>query len=105
MLRSFPKLKLCVPHLGADEFAAHGRLLERYDNLYLDTTMAVAEYFPGEVPWRLVEMRPDRILFGTDFPHLPYAWDREVKHVAKRLRGEPLRQVLAETARELFGIR
>lgn len=104
VLRSFPKLKLCVPHLGADEFDAHAALLERYDNLWLDTTMAVANYFPGEIPWRVVEARPERILYGTDFPHLPYAWDREVKNLAARLRDQPLQQILGGTARALFGI-
>lgn len=104
VLRSFPKLRLCVPHLGADEFGPYEKLLERYDNLWLDTTMALANYFPGEVPWRLVEARPERILYGTDFPHLPYAWDREVKNIAGRLKEDALRSVLGETARSLFGI-
>lgn len=104
VLRSFPRLKLVVPHLGADEFFEHGKLLERYDNLWLDTTMAVAGYFPGEIPWGLVEARPERILYGTDFPHLPYAWDREVKNIASRLKDGPLHNVLGGTARALFGI-
>src|SRR5690606_37361234 len=46
VLRDFPRLQLCVPHLGADEFEGYGRLLERYDNLWLDTTMALAGYLP-----------------------------------------------------------
>jgi uncharacterized protein len=82
VLKAHPQLKLCVPHLGADEFDEFERLLERYDNLWLDTTMAVAEYFPGPLPRRLLEVRPERILYGTDFPNLPYAWDREVKKLS-----------------------
>ena len=78
MLKDHPTLKLCVPHLGADEFDAYARLLERYDNLWLDTTMAVAGYFPMALPARLLHVRPERILYGTDFPNIPYAWDREL---------------------------
>lgn len=105
VLRSFPTLKLCVPHLGADEFSAYERLITRYDNLYLDTTMAVARYFPGEVPWRILHARPERVLYGTDFPNLPYAWDREVRNIAEQKLSAPiLAQVLSLTAKTLFGV-
>jgi predicted TIM-barrel fold metal-dependent hydrolase len=83
VLRDHPRLRLCVPHLGADELAEYGRLLERYDNLWLDTTMACAGFFPGfPDPEPLLRARPDRIMYGTDFPNLPYAWDREVRRLA-----------------------
>ena len=50
VLQRFPKLKLIVPHLGADEFVEYGALLERYPNLWLDTTMVVGDYFPPAPP-------------------------------------------------------
>ncbi len=56
VLGDFPRLRLCVPHLGMDEYDAYERLLERFDNLWLDTTMAVAEYFPGPPPLRLLQV-------------------------------------------------
>jgi len=106
VLRAWPSLKLCVPHLGADEYGAYERLLTRYDNLWLDTTMAVAGYFPGETPWRLLHARPERILYGTDFPNLPYAWDREVKRLVSDagLSEAALGQVLSGTAAQLYGL-
>jgi uncharacterized protein len=104
VLRSFPKLRICVPHLGADEFDAYAALLEQHDNLWLDTTMALAGYFPTPDPWHLLERRPDRILYGTDFPQLPFAWDRELRRIAERGLAEPvLARVLAENARALYG--
>lgn len=103
LLRSYPSLRVCVPHLGADEFDAYARLLERHDNLWLDTTMAVAGYFPVPDPWHLVELRPERVLYGTDFPNLPFAWDRELRRLSARGLPEPaLAAVLGGTARELF---
>src|SRR5207245_667266 len=39
VLKDHPRLQLCVPHFGADEFDAYLRLLERHENLWLDTTM------------------------------------------------------------------
>lgn len=104
VLAAFPALRLVVPHLGADEFDAYLALLERHDNLWLDTTMAVAGYFAGDVPWRILEARPDRVLYGTDFPNLPYAWDREVLRIAERLGDEPLAQILGGNAAGLYGL-
>jgi predicted TIM-barrel fold metal-dependent hydrolase len=104
VLSEWPSVRVCVPHLGADEFAPYERLLERFDNLWLDTTMAIAGYLPWEIPWRLLRARPERILYGTDFPNLPYAWDREVRVLARAgLRDDDLSRVLAGNASELFG--
>lgn len=103
VLLDWPKLKLCVPHMGADELSSYERLLERYDNLWLDTTMAAAGLFPTEFPARLLFARPERILYGTDFPNLPYAWDRELARLcALGLPEEALAKVLGGTARALF---
>lgn len=110
VLRSYPTLKLCVPHLGFDEFAGYQRLVEQYDTLWLDTTMTLADYFhvdyvQGTPPRRVMEARPERVLYGTDFPNLPYAWDREVVRVARMGLGEQhLARLLHGAANELFGL-
>lgn len=103
VLSERPRLKLCVPHLGAGEFDAYERLLERHDNLWLDTTMAAAEYLPVPVPERLLRARPERILYGTDFPNIPYAWDRELKKLlALRLPEKHLAALLGGNALALY---
>jgi len=104
VLQDHPTLKLCIPHLGADEFDAYARLLERHDNLWLDTTMMMAGYFPMPLPRRALEVRPERVLYGTDFPNLPYAWDRELKTlVGLKLGDETLAGVLGQNALRLYG--
>ncbi len=104
VLRSFPKLRLAIPHLGADELGGYTRLLERHDNLWLDTTMALANYFEDDAQaFAMVEARPDRIMYGTDFPNLPYAWDRELRRIgAHGLPDATLAQVLGDTARLFY---
>lgn len=105
VLRNWPKLRLCVPHFGADEFEGYAALLERHDNLWLDSTMMLADYFPEAPPRRLLELRPERVLYGTDFPNLPYAWDRELRLLRDyALSPETLEWVCGRTARELFGL-
>lgn len=104
VLRDHPKLKLCIPHLGADEFDAYATLLERHDHLWLDTTMMCAAYFPLEIPRRVLDVRPERILYGTDFPNLPYAWDRELKQLcALKLPEARLAGLLGQNALALYG--
>ena len=106
VLRAHPRLRLAVPHLGADELEEPQVALERHDNLWLDTTMTLAGFFPdGETAFRIVEARPERIMYGTDFPNIPYAWDRELVRLAgRRLPDAALAHVLGDTARGFYRI-
>jgi uncharacterized protein len=81
ILKKYPGLKICVPHLGADEFDQYRRLLERYDNLWVDTAMALVDYVPNFVPPKLSDFRTDRVMFGSDFPNIPYSWDTEIRRL------------------------
>lgn len=105
VIRSYPHLRICVPHMGIDEFEAYERMLEHYDNLWLDTTMTLAEYLPTDYFPDLSQMRADRIIFGTDFPNIPYAWDRELKRLCQlNLPEDTLALILGENAKHLFSI-
>ncbi len=105
LLENFPRLALCVPHLGADEFGAYQRLLERHDTLWLDTAMALTDYLPFENRVPLADLRPDRVMYGSDFPSIPYAWDRELKWLqGAGLKDEHLEAVLGGNARDFLGI-
>jgi predicted TIM-barrel fold metal-dependent hydrolase len=103
VLQRHPDLKLIVPHLGVGDIERYGELLQRYDNLWLDTTMVLAGYFDIEDPVEVVRSRPERILYGTDFPNLPYAWDRELVRLLRMGLGDAdLERVLSGNAKELF---
>ena len=105
VLQDHPTLKLVVPHLGVDEHESYERLLTRHDNLWLDTTMVLADYLPWRIPPRLLQVRPERILYGTDFPNLPYAWDREItKLLEMDLRDDALTSILGASASRLYGL-
>ena len=105
VLKQWPDLKVCVPHMGADEFEAFGQMAGAYDNLWLDTTMVLADYLPMDFVPDLAAMRPDRLLYGTDFPNIPYAWDREIKRLVQmELDSQTLAAILGGNACRLFGI-
>lgn len=103
ILKNFPKLKICVPHLGFDEINQYKTLIEKYDTLWLDTTMVLTDYFPMPNKIGLEHYRLDRIMYGSDFPNIPYAWDRELKCLTKSsLTYEDLEKVLQKNAEKFY---
>jgi len=103
VLKNFPRLKVCVPHLGFDEIFQYRDLVERYDTLWLDTAMVLTDYFPMENRVGLDTYRADRIMYGSDFPNIPYAWDRELKSLSQRsIPDETLEWILHKSAEQFF---
>ncbi len=103
VLRRYGSLKLIVPHLGFDETEEFCRLLDRFPNLYLDTTMMLAKFFPVEVKRDLLSFYADRILYGTDYPHIPYEVERELLNLLEMgLNEEELELILYKNAVRLF---
>ena len=78
VIRKYPKLRFVVPHLGFEEMDRFVGMLKDYPNLFLDTTMAIGGYFPNPVRREWFVEHSDRLLFGTDFPNIPYPWNREM---------------------------
>jgi predicted TIM-barrel fold metal-dependent hydrolase len=105
VIQHFPELKVCVPHLGMGEYAAYQQLIRRYDNLWLDTAMALTDYLPGNQPIALTEMRTDRILYGSDFPNIPFSWDRELRWLQRLpLSEKALSLILSRNAAQFYQI-
>lgn len=105
MLKRFPDMKVVVPHLGADEFDAFFDLMEEYPNFWMDTTMAVAGFFPFRIPWEKIEKFSDRILYGSDFPNIPYDQSTEVKSIqSSPLSPDAKEKILFGNAKRLLKI-
>lgn len=106
VLRRYPDMKVIVPHMGIDETEAFFCLLDEFQNLYLDSTMILAGYFDMSLPDReKIINYADRILYGSDYPHIPYEMDREVKALLSlELGEETTRKILCDNAARLFGL-
>jgi uncharacterized protein len=103
ILKDFPDLQICVPHLGFDEISSYREMIEKYDNLWLDTTMVLTDYFPIKEKIPLDQYRPDRIMYGSDFPNIPYAWDRELKELkAADISQDALQKISYRNAEDFF---
>ncbi|MDN3297486.1 amidohydrolase family protein [Streptomyces ficellus] len=79
LLARHPRLRLVVAHMGMPEYAEFLDLAERYEGVWLDTTMAFTDFserfspFPVGERRRLLELG-DRIVLGSDFPNIPYGY-------------------------------
>ncbi|AWB94039.1 amidohydrolase [Aeromicrobium chenweiae] len=108
VLSRHPDLALVIAHLGMPEMDEFLDLAERHDNVRLDTTMAFVDFWgqpvPDGVPQRLLDLQ-ERILFGTDFPNIPYAYAHQVEVLQRLALGDDwMRSVLWHNGAELFGV-
>jgi predicted TIM-barrel fold metal-dependent hydrolase len=111
LLARHPALRLVVAHLGMPEYGEFLTLAERYPGVLLDTTMAFTPFiddgggsFPaGELP-RLRDLG-HRVLLGTDFPNIPYAYADALEALERPgLGADWLRAVCHDNAAALFEI-
>jgi uncharacterized protein len=79
VLAAHPRLTAVIAHCGSPEYAEHLDLVERYPNVYVDTTMVGTNWVPDLPPLatdviaRLGDLQ-ERVLLGTDFPNIPYPY-------------------------------
>lgn len=105
----FPGLRVIVAHLGADEFVQFLDLADSRPSLWLDTTMALTDFMQELAPFpvaRLPQLRTlaggGRVLFGSDFPNIPYPYAHQVQVLADH--GLDLAEVLWNAPARVFQI-
>lgn len=108
VLARHPRLRLIVAHMGMPEYGEFLDLAERYDEVRLDTTMAFTDFtedfmpYPREALPRFAALG-DRILFGSDFPNIPYPYLHQLEALERLGLGEEwLRAVCHDNAAALF---
>jgi predicted TIM-barrel fold metal-dependent hydrolase len=112
VMERFPRLRVNVAHMGAFQSAQCLALLPRYPHLYVDTTMAMnplATRYVGADPAAVTDAdlvrHQDRVLFGSDFPLLPYDYDEERRWAWQRgLDDRVRRKIFHDNALRFFGL-
>lgn len=67
--------------------------------------MVITDYFPIEERIDLARYRSDRVMYGSDFPNIPFAWDRELKTLkAADISRDTLERILHKKAVDFFGL-
>ena len=81
----YPDMNVIVAHMGAYEYQKFLNLLDKHENIYLDTAMIFIpdKIFPEKKAKRIKRevliSYQDRILFGSDFPNIPYEYKCSTK--------------------------
>jgi predicted TIM-barrel fold metal-dependent hydrolase len=114
LLQRHPRLTAIVAHMGAPEYDEFLALAETHEHLRLDTTMVFTGFFDEAAPYpddllpRLAALG-DRVLFGSDFPTIPYPYLDQLEGLARVAGRHPdlgeewLRRVCWHNAVELWG--
>ncbi|MHA2155743.1 MAG: amidohydrolase family protein [Candidatus Hodarchaeales archaeon] len=108
-LEQFPELKVIVPHLGANEFHEMWMLIEDFPNLYFDTAMVGVQNNPAfsdplaDIENQELTKLADRLLFGTDFPNIPYSYQNAINSwLERRMNPSFYHKLFYENAKILF---
>ena len=109
LLQRFPELPLIIAHMGMPEYGDFLDLADRYRNVRLDTTMSFTDFSEASAPFprhelpRLVDLQ-DRILFGSDYPNIPYPYLHALQAVRRLDLGDDwVRAVCWGNGAALFG--
>ena len=97
MMRRFPRLKVIVAHSGADEFEAFFDLCGLYEGVFLDTAMVFNKFLGGPPPIQRVLEFQDRVVFGSDFPNIPYRFETAIQSILDLRLGRALEEKLFST--------
>jgi predicted TIM-barrel fold metal-dependent hydrolase len=110
LLERHPRLQLVIAHLGMPEYREFLDLAERFERVHLDTTMFATDFTEALMPFdradlpRLVALQ-DKVLLGSDFPSIPYAYAHQLAALHRLDLGEDwLRAVLWHNGARLFTI-
>jgi len=110
-VESFPEIRACAAHMGAYEVDAFLDLARAHESVFLDTTFAmsaVADEYMDFDPWSvsddaIVDLS-ESIMYGSDYPNIPYPYERERAHLLERdLPTDVQRDVFSRTARRFLG--
>jgi uncharacterized protein len=110
LLQRYPRLRLIVAHLGMPEYVDFMDICDESDNVLLDTTMAFTPFVEETMPFppsqrsRLRDLG-DRILFGSDFPNIPYGYADAMRSLTQLDVDDAwLRRVFHDNAAALFAL-
>lgn len=110
LLRRHPRLALVIAHLGMNEYAEFADLAMEFVNVHLDTTMVGTDFMerispmPPDHVRRLADLG-EKVVLGTDFPNIPYAYAHQLEALARWDLGDDwMRGVLWHNGARLMGL-
>ena len=87
VIAAHPRLPVVLAHAGMPDYRGAVDLVRRSEFVFVDTTMVGTAFsktfapLPPEWPSMLTQIA-DQIVFGSDFPNIPYAYYQQIRSVA-----------------------
>jgi predicted TIM-barrel fold metal-dependent hydrolase len=112
VLARHPTMHAVIAHMGMPDYDDFLDFTEIYPNVRLDTTMCFVDFFDaagaeqlrGRLAPRLAG-RQDKILFGADFPNIPYQYAHQIEVLTRLGLGDDwMRDVLWHNGARLLGL-
>jgi hypothetical protein len=110
VLRRHPRLTAVIAHAGSPEYEEHFRLAHAYENVHIDTTMVGTPFLDASAPFggdlvRQLGDLQDKVVLGTDFPNIPYAYALQLTVLERFELGDAwLRDVCWYNGARLLGV-
>ncbi|MFO7925635.1 MAG: amidohydrolase family protein [Halobacteriota archaeon] len=112
VVESFPELRVNCAHMGTYEVDAFVGMAREHDTVYLDTTFAMSTeaeetmgFDPSSIDDEVFVELSGSIMYGSDFPNIPYPYRAERAELLGRdLPEETYRDIFYRTAIEFLGI-
>lgn len=106
-----PQARIIIAHMGGFKVLEATLMAKENPNLYMDLSFSPL-YFEGssveqDIAFAMKKLGPDRLLFGSDFPHMDMAKSiAKVRELMDRVGFNDAEQarVMGENARELLGV-
>ncbi|MCB1214354.1 MAG: amidohydrolase [Deltaproteobacteria bacterium] len=100
---TFPDLKIVAGHIGYPWTQEMIGLAWKHPNVFIDTSAYLPRYYPQELIHFMKTYGQDKVLFGTNFPQLPF--DKAVKQVEDLdLSQEVKEKFLFKNAKRIFKV-
>lgn len=103
LMRRFPELRICVPHMGMTEYEEFLLMMDDHPNMFFDTAVInitddrMDTTYPVD-PERLMR-HADRVCFGSDWPFTHWDYQTAIDSVARFGFGpDDYRKVMRENA-------
>jgi predicted TIM-barrel fold metal-dependent hydrolase len=104
-----PEVRVCAAHMGTYDHEAFLALLERHEQAYLDTSFAMSssapvtmDFDPETIDDTVFERFAGRIMYGSDYPNIPYPYVDERRTLLGRELSDPAATALFGGAAEAF---
>nr|WP_246985905.1 amidohydrolase family protein [Halorientalis marina] len=111
-LASYPNVRTCAAHMGTYEHERFIDLARDHETVFLDTTMtmsprspAVVDFDPAEIADETLVELSESIMYGSDFPNIPYPYEAERRGLlARDLPRAAARDIFTRTADRFLGV-